>query len=86
MTRTEALAIINAKLSSLDDERVMTVADIVQDLAQPDDLPRDLTPRELALIEQSKEDFKAGRTYSLAEARAMTDAFLATLGVPKSTT
>jgi hypothetical protein len=85
MTRTEAIAIITAKLSSLDDERVMTVADIVQDMAQPDDLPRELTPRELALIEQSKEDFKAGRTYSLDEARAMTDAFLAPLGVPQST-
>ena len=76
MTRTEAIAIITEKLSSLDDERVMTVADIVQDMAKTDDLPRHLTPRELALIEQSKEDFKAGRAYSLAEARAMTDAFL----------
>ena len=85
MTRTEAIAIITEKLSSFDDERVMAVAGIVEDLAQDDDQLRDLTPGELALIEQSKDDFKHGRTYSLAEARAMTDAFLAPLGVPKST-
>ena len=85
MTRTEAIAVINAKLSALDDERVKTVVDIVEDIAQSsDDLTRDLTARELALIEQSKEDFKSGRTYSLSEARAMTDAALAPLGVPKS--
>lgn len=84
MTRTEAIAVINAKLASLDDERVKAVADIVQDIAAGDDLVRDLTARELALIEQSKEDFKQGRTYSLAEARAITDAALAPLGVPKS--
>ena len=61
MTRAEAIAAINAKLSSLDDDGVMEVASIVEDIAAPDDLPRALTARELALIEQSKEDFKAGR-------------------------
>jgi hypothetical protein len=32
MTRTQALAIISAKLASLDDEHVMTVAEIVQSI------------------------------------------------------
>jgi hypothetical protein len=77
MTRTEAIAIINACLSTLDDARVQTVADIVEDMATTDDHPRALTPRELALIEQSREDFKAGRTLSTEEARARTLAFLA---------
>ena len=56
-----------------------TVAGIVQDLASLGDGIRELTPRELALIDQSKEDFKAGRTHSLDEARAHSDAFLKTL-------
>ena len=86
MTRTEAIAVITAKLADLDDERVQAVADIVQSMDMPDDLPRELTERELALIEQSKEDFKAGRTYTLDEARAVTDKFLATLGVAPSRT
>jgi len=33
MTRIEAIAIINAKLASLDDEEVMAMAYIVQDIA-----------------------------------------------------
>ena len=77
MTRPEAIAAIYAKLSSLDDDGVMAVASIVEDIAAAEDLPRALTPRELALIEQSKEDFKAGRTYTVAEARAYIDEALA---------
>jgi hypothetical protein len=42
MTRTEAIAIITSKLASLDDERVMTVADIVQDMAAPTAVALDL--------------------------------------------
>ena len=72
MTRTQALAIITAKLASLDDEHVLTVAEIVQSMDAADDLPRELTAHELALIEQAKEDFRAGRAYSLDEARALT--------------
>lgn len=79
MTRSEAIAIITDKLAALDDAGVLTVADIVQDLANPDDDVRELTPRELALIDQSKDDFKSGRTYSLDEARAHSDALLKTL-------
>lgn len=76
MTRAQAIAAINAKLSSLDDERVQAVADIIDDIAADGDLPRALTARELALIEQSKEDFKAGRIVSQEEYRAEMDAFL----------
>lgn len=79
MTRTEAIAIINAQLASFDDERVLTVADIVQDMTATNDLPRPLTAEELALIERSKADFKEGRTHSSSEARTLTDAFLAKL-------
>ena len=84
MTRIQALAIIAAKLAALDDERVLAVADIVQALDAADDLPRELTAHELALIEQAKEDFRTGRSYSLDEARALTDEFLAKRGVAPS--
>ena len=76
MTRTEAIAAINAKLSSLDDDGVLAVASIVEDIAADGDLPRALTARELALIEQSKEDFTAGRVVSQEDYRADMDAFL----------
>ena len=73
MTRAEAIATINAKLSSLDDDGLKAVASIVEDLSAGSDLPRPLTARELELIERSKEDFKAGRVYTTAEARAYID-------------
>ena len=76
MTRTEAIAAINATLSSLDDDGVMAVASIVEDIAAERGLPRALTTREAALIEQSKEDFKAGHVVSQEDYRAEMDAFL----------
>jgi hypothetical protein len=76
MTRTEAIATITAKLSALDDERLQAVVEIVDDIAANEAL-RPLTARELALLDQSKADFKDGRTLSLDEARARTDAYLA---------
>jgi hypothetical protein len=84
MTRAQALAIISAKLASLSDEHVMTVAEIVQSIDAANELPRELTDYELALIRQAKEDFKAGRSYSLDEARALTDQVLAKGGVAPS--
>ena len=57
----------------------MTVADIVQDMDTASTLPRKLTARELEMIEQSKADFREGRTNSLDEARARSDAFLQSL-------
>jgi hypothetical protein len=88
MTRTQAIALITEKLTTLDDERVQAVADLVgslDDEAQEESvLPRELTDEELALIEQSREDFRQGRTFSLDEAMAMIDDRLAELGVPRS--
>jgi hypothetical protein len=63
MTRAEAIDIITANLATLDDERVMTVADIVKDMAHPTVAALNLTDAERAAIERSKEDFKGGRTY-----------------------
>ncbi len=85
MTRAQALAIINSKLASLDDEHVMTVAEIVESM-EADELPRNLTAHEHALVKQAKEDFKAGRSFSLDEARTLTDQFLAKRGVDPSRT
>jgi hypothetical protein len=76
MTRAEAIATITAKLGALDDERLQAVVEIVDDIAANEAL-RPLTARELALLDQSKADFKEGRTLSLDEARARTDAYLA---------
>ncbi len=79
MNRTEAIAIITAKLASLDDERLMTVVDIVQEMAEPAAAPLDLTDEERAAIERSKEDFKAGRTYSSDQYHAEMTTFMAAL-------
>ena len=80
MTRTEAIAIIEKALPVADDATLAAAAELLQS-AQSDEsvLPRALTARELDLIEQSKADFAAGRTYSIDEARAQSDAFLGTL-------
>ena len=86
MTRAQALAVINAKLASLDDEHVMTVAEIVESIDAADELPRALTANERALVAQAKEDFKTGRSFSLDEARTLTDQFLAKRGVAPSRT
>ena len=77
MTRLEAIAAINAKLAALDDARVLTVAEMIDDIATA--TVRPLTARELALIEQSKEDFAAGRTYSVDEVRAHSDTIIRAL-------
>jgi hypothetical protein len=78
--------IINSKLASLDDDKILTVADIVQSIdAAP--LPgRQLSARERGLLAQSKNDFAAGRSYSHEQLTEMLDARLGKLGVPKSTT
>jgi hypothetical protein len=99
MTRIEAIAAIAAQLATLDDERLRAVAALVQNLSTKDDTLHDfgdydgsapefelrpLSAKELALIEQSKEDFQLGRTFSGDEARAIIDERLAKLGVPVS--
>lgn len=78
MTRTEAIATITRKLASFDDEGVLTVAEFVHDLDAPSAQPvRALSERELGLLAQSKADFAAGRTVTLEEIRADTDALFA---------
>jgi hypothetical protein len=78
MTRTQTIAVITKRLASASDETVQTIAGILDaDLSPASDLPRALTPRELALIEQSKADFAEGRTYSPDEAHAYLDARMA---------
>ena len=79
MTRTEAIAVINTKLAALDDERVLAVAEIVGDIATNPATVRNLTERELDLLEQSKADFAAGRTYSVNDIRAHTDDLIRSL-------
>ena len=75
MTRTQAIAIITERLASATDETVQSVVDMLQSTEPRDSvLPRPLTPRELALIEQSKADFAEGRTLSPDELHAFLDA------------
>ena len=84
MTRTEAIAIITAKLADLDDERVLTVAGIVRSMQEDGKPLRHLSAREHALLDHSKADFAAGRTMSLEESKAFIDARLERARVPKS--
>ena len=85
MSRIDVIHQINAALATLDDERLKAVADIVQGMTSDDELPRALTDEELGLIEQSKEDFKAGRSYTIEQSRAYIDAELARRRQSRST-
>ena len=85
-TRTQAIATITAKLASLDDAQVRALAEIAEAIDQEPQPVRALSERERALLDQSKADFAAGRSTSLAESIAYVDAQLARRGVPKSTT
>lgn len=84
MTRHEAIATINSKLADADDETVQAVADIVESMTAPAQV-RPLSERELALLEQAKEDFRLGRTDTLEDFKARTDAMLARYRVAKTT-
>ena len=55
----------------------MTVGEALEALTTDSIMPRQLTARELELIEQSKADFRDGRTLTHDQAMARTDAFLA---------
>lgn len=79
MTRAETIAEINAKLANIDDERVRTVAEIVDDIATGSASVRELTLRELALLEEVKADFAAGRTYTVDDVRAHSDVLIQSL-------
>lgn len=98
MTRSEAIAIIDKHLDRASDETLAAAAErlesmgadlasddeVVASLLDADCLPRLLTPRELALIGQSKEDFRFERTFTLEEARTALDDSLEKLGVSRS--
>lgn len=85
MTRSATLATITSKLASFDDERLAVVADIVQAMDDANVPVRPLSPREHALVIQSKRDFAEGRTLTHADVVALLDQRLADRGVPKST-
>lgn len=90
MTRSEAIAAIAKHLEAVDDatletvaERLtakpvptMTVGELLETIVTDSALPRPLSPRELALVEQAKEDFQRGRTFSLEDGEAYLDAEL----------
>lgn len=87
MTRTEAIATITRTLASFDDERVLAVARIVASMDGPLAKPiRALSEREAALLAQSKADFAAGRTVTLEQSRARTDALFAQFEAAQSKT
>lgn len=78
MTRMQKIEQITSKLAELDDERLQAVADMIEAMDEAESLlPRELSEEELALIEQSKEDFRLGRTLSAEEAWASIDKALA---------
>lgn len=71
MTRAEAIAIIESAIPSADEVTLAAAARLLQNAVETDDaLPRPLTDAELASIEQAREDFAAGRTYSSEEVRS----------------
>jgi hypothetical protein len=88
MTRAEAISIITAKLEGVDDATLadvalrmtsaddLTAGDILVALPSAGALPRALSARELGLVEQSREDFRLGRTSPPEQSRAWVDAEL----------
>ena len=76
MTRAEAIKTIAANLSRLGEDELSTLVDVTTSWVQPEQAFR-LTDVERAGVERSREDFKAGRTLTLDEAEARTDAYLA---------
>ena len=77
MTRAQTIQRITAKLANANDEHVRAVAEYLEAEEQPVAPLRELTPRELELIEQSKDDFRTGRTLTHEDAIARTDTALA---------
>lgn len=67
MTRFETISNITAQLERASDEVLVAVAEQLEAALDP---IRQLTARELALVEQSKADFAHGRAYTRAEAEA----------------
>ena len=72
MTRSEAIAVIVDKLSSLEDEALLGLAEHAEDLADAGSMRR-LTEVERATLSAAKADFAVGRTSTIEEARAASD-------------
>jgi hypothetical protein len=76
MTRREAIDVIDANLTHLDEDALATLVQVTTSWTLPSNgFP--LTEADHNAIERSHADFKAGRTLTLDEAEARTDAFLA---------
>jgi hypothetical protein len=85
MTRSEAINTIAANLSRLDEEELKALVEVTNAWAKPE-RAFNLTEEERAAIERSFDDFKAGRTLTLDESEARTDAFLRERRVLRSAT
>jgi hypothetical protein len=77
MTRTEAIAIIQQSIPSADEATLAAAAKLFESARSDLDLGRPLTAQELASINDAKEDFKAGRTFTSAQGQAYNNAELA---------
>lgn len=75
--RLAAITAVVAELSSLDTAAVLSVADGLREMQARHGALRQLSPRELDLVAQSKADYAAGRAYGVEEAFARIDAGLA---------
>ena len=84
MTKQLAIDQITARLPTLEEEQVLDILEFIETISAESVLPRPLTEEELGLLEQSRQDFREGRTMTMVEAVASIDEALAKLGVPKS--
>ena len=70
MTRTEAIAIIEQSILTADEATLAAAAQLFKSARADPDLPRPLTAADIASIEQAREDFKAGHTFTSQEVRS----------------
>ena len=73
MGRRESIELIQSKLELLGEEELQAIVELTSRLAERSE-PYELTEEERAGIERSREDFKAGRTYTFDEAKAFLEA------------
>lgn len=74
MTRSEAIAGINARLAALDDDEVRAVAKLILSVGGQSASPRALSKHEHDLISQSRAEFQNGETLSPSELDDFLDA------------
>ena len=85
MNRAKAIEHILSQLEAVDDETLDAVAELLSERSTARTLPRPLTTREFELIEQSKTDFREGRTMTLSESRKhVHDKVRRRLGLPST--